>query len=98
MMICLWSNLLTAAVLLLLGIAGFAAYAWRNGAYRRLAVRRRVVVNLVDGTAMQGVLLRHDGPLLVLRDVAYLEPGAAAASLDGDVLVERTRVAFIQAP
>ena len=91
-------DLLTPLAILLVALAGFAVYAWRGGAYRRLAVRRRVVVNLENGNALHGVLLRHDGPLLILRDVTYMEPGSPPASLDGDVLVERRRVDFIQAP
>jgi hypothetical protein len=97
-MICLWFELTVSGVLLLAALLFAGTNAWRGGAYRRLVVRRRVVVNLLDGKAFEGVVTRHEGPLLILRDVTYLEPGSPPASLDGEVLVERSRVDFIQAP
>lgn len=66
-------------------------------AFRSVLLRRRVVVNLVNGHAVQGVLFQQLGPLLVLKNATLLEPGAEPLSLDGDVVVERDRVLFIQA-
>lgn len=63
--------------------------------WRRTAVRRRVVVNLAD-KAFSAVLWAKRGPLLVLRDVELLEAGRAAQPVDGEVVVERARVEFIQ--
>ncbi|MEV5851414.1 MULTISPECIES: hypothetical protein [Streptomyces] len=63
--------------------------------WRRTAVRRRVVVNLAD-KAFSAVLWAKRGPLLVLRDVELLEAGRAAQPVDGEVIVERARVEFIQ--
>lgn len=63
----------------------------------RTAVRRRVVVNLAD-KAFDGVLWAKRGPLLVLRDVTLMEPGAEPQKLDGKVIVERRQVEFIQEP
>ncbi|MEV5688637.1 hypothetical protein AB0L68_36575 [Streptomyces sp. NPDC052164] len=68
-------------------------FAWL--AWRRLAVRRRVVVNLAD-KAFSGVLWKQRGPLLVLRDVQLLEAGRAPQPVDGEVAIERTRVEFTQ--
>lgn len=68
----------------------FAWFAWR-----RLAVRRRVVVNLAD-KAFSGVLWAQRGPLLVLRDVLLLEAGRAPQPVDGEVVIERSRVEFTQ--
>ncbi|MCX4676706.1 hypothetical protein OG413_15585 [Streptomyces sp. NBC_01433] len=68
-------------------------FAWL--AWRRLAVRRRVVVNLAD-KAFSGVLWKQRGPLLVLRDVQLLEAGRAPHPVDGEVVIERTRVEFTQ--
>ncbi|MFE2600118.1 hypothetical protein ACFXCZ_27125 [Streptomyces sp. NPDC059396] len=65
-------------------------------AWRRTAVRRRVVVNLADNKAFTGVLWARRGPLLVLRDVRLLHPGAPEVPVDGEVVVERARVEFIQ--
>lgn len=67
-------------------------------AFGRIVYRRRVVVNLTDGSAIEGVLYRQDGPLLVIKNATYLERGAQPAPLDGDTVIERDRVLFIQAP
>lgn len=67
-------------------------------AFRRVIVRRRVIVNLINGTSIDGVLLKQDGPLLVIANASYLEPGAEPTPLDGEVVIERERVLFIQAP
>lgn len=58
--------------------------------------RKRVLVNLIDGRAFDGILFRRRGPLLELRDVTLLEPGSESVGVDGAVIVERERVAFIQ--
>ena len=66
-------------------------------AYGRLVVRRRVLVNLTTGQAIEGVLLRQSGPLLVVVNATLHEPNAEPAPLDGEAVIERDRVAFIQA-
>jgi hypothetical protein len=57
-----------------------------------------VVVNLIEerDTAVQGVLWRSRGPWLVLREASMLKPSLAPQAMDGDVLVHRSNVAFIQ--
>jgi hypothetical protein len=64
-------------------------------AWRRTAIRKRVVVNLAD-KAFSGILWAQRGPLLVLRDVELLEAGRAPQSMDGEVVVERAKVEFTQ--
>lgn len=64
-------------------------------AWRRTAVRRRVVVNLSD-KAFSGVLWAKRGPLLVLRDAELLEAGREPQRVDGEVVIERARVEFTQ--
>lgn len=64
-------------------------------AYRRLALNKRVVVNLTTGDAIAGVLYADRGPLIVLRD-AQLHTEGGTAPLDGEVLVERDRISFAQ--
>lgn len=64
-------------------------------AWRRTAVRKRVVVNLAD-KAFSGVLWVQRGPLLVLRDVELLEAGRGPQRIDGEVVIERSRVEFTQ--
>lgn len=66
-------------------------------AYGRLVVRRRVLVNLTTGQAIEGVLLRQSGPLLIVANATLLEPDSEPAPLDGEAVIERDRVAFVQA-
>ncbi|MGW5737008.1 MULTISPECIES: hypothetical protein [Streptomyces] len=67
-----------------------AVFAWR-----RTAVRKRVVINLAD-KAFSGVLWAKRGPLLVLRDAQLLEAGREPQAVDGEVVIERRRVEFTQ--
>lgn len=64
-------------------------------AWRRTALRKRVVVNLPD-KAFAGVLWARRGPLLVLRDAELLEAGREPQRIDGEVVIERARVEFTQ--
>ena len=68
------------------------------GAFKRVLLLRRVIVNLVDGASIEGVMYRDPGNLIVLKNAIYHEPGADPAPLDGDVVIERTQVLFVQAP
>lgn len=63
--------------------------------YGKLAMNRRIVVNLSSGSAIDGVLWDDRGPLVVLRD-ANLHSDGGSAPLDGDVIIERDRIAFVQ--
>ncbi|WP_431980017.1 hypothetical protein [Streptomyces qinglanensis] len=63
--------------------------------WRRTAVRKRVVVNLAD-KAFSGVLWAKRGPLLVLRDAELLEAGREPQRVDGEVVIERAKVEFMQ--
>jgi hypothetical protein len=63
----------------------------------RWPVRRRAVVQLRDGHAIAGILWAQRGPLLILRAATLHEPGTDAPSpMDGDVLVERSNVLWLQ--
>lgn len=64
--------------------------------WSRWPLRRRVLVNLLDGRAFDGLLFSRRGPLLELRDASLLEPGADPVTVDGAVIIERHQVAFIQ--
>lgn len=66
-------------------------------AFQRVVVRRRVIVNLLSGRAVEGVLVRQDGPLLCIKDARLHEPGAQPSAVDGEIVVERSQVDFIQA-
>lgn len=59
-------------------------------------VCKRVLVNMADGRAFDGVLFAKRGPLLELRDARLIEPGSQPVAVDGAVIIERPSVAFIQ--
>lgn len=91
---------LAVAVLTLGGLAIIGAVVWHAIdvlGTRRLALRKKVLVNLHSGVAFKGVLWASKGRLLILRGVELLELNADPVSLDGDVLVDRDQVAWVQA-
>lgn len=64
-------------------------------AYRRTAVRKTVIVNL-ESRVFKGVLWAKRGPLLVLRNAEMLVPGGQAVPMDGEVVIERAQVEYLQ--
>lgn len=66
--------------------------------WRPPCLLRSVLVNLVhdSDSALRGVLWQSRGPWLVLRDVTALKAGAPATPVDGDVVIHRSNVAFLQ--
>lgn len=63
-------------------------------AYRDL-ITKSVIVNLKTDKAFQGVLWQQRRDLLVLRNATLLEQGKEAP-VDGEVVVERANIDFIQ--
>lgn len=63
--------------------------------FRRSLIRRSVVVNLMSGRSFRGVLWAKRGPLLVLRDATLLD-GGQTMTVDGEVVVERRMVEWVQ--
>lgn len=85
---------LTVSVLCIAG-----AVAWHVVdvfAARRLASRRRVLVSLRSGRALTGLLWARRGRCLVLKSAELLEPGAEAVPMDGDVILDRDQVEYVQ--
>lgn len=64
--------------------------------FRRTLLRKKVVVNLHSSRAFVGIFWAKRGPLIVLRNVTMHEPGAAAAPVDGEIVIERRQIEFIQ--
>lgn len=64
---------------------------------RPVALLRTVVVNLKSGTALRGALARDRGGWLILKAPELLEPDQPPTRIDGEVLVDRSNVDFVQA-
>lgn len=64
--------------------------------YRRTLIGRRVLVNLKTEKAFEGYLYARRGDLLLLKEVVLLEPRAEPVPIDGDVVLERSVVDFVQ--
>jgi small nuclear ribonucleoprotein (snRNP)-like protein len=84
----------------LLIVAGFAVLAWLRRPDRLLSgsVKRRCLVTCKDGSAFQGVLYDTDRVSLVLRNASTLDERGQPAAVDGEVLVLRADVAYLQLP
>lgn len=63
----------------------------------RWPIHDRVLVNLVNGFAIDGILIARRGPLLVLADATLLTTDNEPSSMDGEVYIERSQVLFVQA-
>lgn len=59
---------------------------------------RSVIVNLRhdETTAISGVLWASRGPWLILRSASLLQAQQPPAALDGEVIIDRANVAFVQ--
>lgn len=73
------------------------AWLW----WRPPCLLRVVIVNLKDDpqTAIRGVLWTSQGAWLTVRNAALLRSGVAEApttALDGEVVVHRSNIAFLQ--
>lgn len=65
-------------------------------AWRRTVYARRVLVAKKSGGAISGVLVARRGDLLVLKNARLHEEQADPIPLDGDAIIERSNVDFIQ--
>lgn len=66
--------------------------------WRPPCLLRACIVNLRDdpSTAIKGVLWSSRGPWLTFKGCAGLKPGQPPAPIDGDVVIHRHRVSFLQ--
>lgn len=62
----------------------------------RLAVR--VIVTQDDGQSFAGMIADLDDGWLLLREAEHLGPQGSRVALDGELLIPRERIAFIQKP
>lgn len=61
-------------------------------------VHQRVVINLKSGTAVAGVVTTSKRSFCVVRDATVIERGMQPAVADGEVVVERDHIDYIQIP
>ena len=59
-------------------------------------IERQVLVNLVSGTAVSGVCTYNGRTALVLRGATVHEADAEPAAADGEILIDRINIDFIQ--
>jgi hypothetical protein len=59
-------------------------------------VRRSVIVSSKSGNDFRGVLWRQEGRYLVLRNAELLRTREAPLPVDGEVVIPRENVEFIQ--
>lgn len=60
--------------------------------------RRRVIVTLKDGQSFAGVLFKASREALMVRNAELLAAGQRAVPVDGEVLVLRADVLYVQFP
>lgn len=73
----------------------FAAIVAERFTARRVMTRRTVIVNLKTSKAFRGVLWKERGGILVLRQADLHEKGTVV-TVDGEVVLERSNVDFVQ--
>ena len=64
--------------------------------FDRYPLLREVIVNLKTDHAFRGVLWRRARGYLVLRNVTLLRQAEAPLAVDGEVMIERANVDFVQ--
>lgn len=85
-----------ALALLVLMTAGVGGFVWISTRPWRLVKARRVVLNLRSGQAIDGLLIRQDGPLLFIAEASLHQGGDNPTPIDGQAVVERHTIDFIQ--
>lgn len=58
--------------------------------------QRKVLINLVSGNAISGVCVQHGRDTIVVRGATIHEPDSEPAPADGEILIDRINVDFIQ--
>ena len=85
-----------ALALLVLMVATVGGFLWSVTRPWRIVKARRVVVNLRSGQAIDGLLTRQQGPLLFLSQATLLEGSDQPTPIDGEAVIERQTIDFIQ--
>lgn len=88
-------ELVVLAVCALLLVAAVAWHAVDVLGTRRLMTRKKVLVNLRSGRAMTGVMWSRKGRVLVLKSAELIE-GVEPVPMDGDVVIDRDQIEYVQ--
>lgn len=64
----------------------------------RQRMRKQVIVTLKDGTAFAGVLFEMDPEVIILRNADSLSRDGSRVRVDGELLLLRGDIGFIQRP
>lgn len=64
--------------------------------FRRRLTERKLLVNLRSGNAIAGVCTHDARDTLVLKGAMVHQPDAEPTAADGEVLIDRANVDFIQ--
>lgn len=64
--------------------------------YKRLTYAKRCLVNLKTGSAFRGFIVSAPGSVVVLKAAQLIEPGAEPVDVQGEVLIEKANIDFIQ--
>ncbi len=76
-------------------LLGGPLFVGANRLWWRRKTKRRVVVVLDDDRTIEGVLMRRTASQLILRDASLLA-GGDRIPIDGEVLLERRRIEWVQ--
>lgn len=69
----------------------------RRRGWSRVALARTVIVNLDDGSAVRGSLIRETSRLLTFANAELREKDATASvKLDGETVIDSERIRFAQ--
>lgn len=91
-------------LLLLLGLVagGVSAAYWQPGRRKPRGWKSlqavRIIVNLKSGQSIDGYLVRQEAQLLFIRNAVLIGQSDEPIPMDGQVIVERSEIEFIQSP
>lgn len=88
-----------ALATVMVGALSGAAVVWPSrDRLVRSRLRDRVIVTLKSGVAFSGVLVEADAKSFILRDAQALTPHDSPVPVDGELVVARPDVDYLQRP
>lgn len=59
-------------------------------------VRKRVIINTKSDKTFRGIIWKHNSQFVILKNVELLHSSKQATPVDGEVIIYRTDIDFIQ--